>query len=119
LVSIIIQKADVLLLDEPTNHLDQISLEFLQKIIEEYCGIVLFISHDRHFLNMMCNKILEIESNKFTIYSGNYESYKDEKRRLEEKQMQDYVVYQKEKKKWEEWLANMRQRASVYINPAF
>lgn len=118
LAAIILQKADVLLLDEPTNHLDQPSLELLQKVITNHQGIVLFVSHDRHFLNMMCNKIIELDNNKISIYHGNYEWYKTEKERLKQKHREEYVVYQKEKAKREAWMAEMRQRASAKPNPA-
>jgi ATPase subunit of ABC transporter with duplicated ATPase domains len=119
LIAIILQKSDVLLLDEPTNHLDQYSLEMLQKFILEHKWIVLFVSHDRHFLNMMANKILELDAGKFAIFCGNYEDYKQEKERLYQRQLQDYAVFQKEKKKWDAWFADLRQRASVYVNPAW
>lgn len=118
LARILLQNTDVLLLDEPTNHLDQISLELLQKYIMNHPGIVLFISHDRHFLNMMANKILEIEKNNFVVYHGNYEVYKEEKQQRKMRQQEEYIRYKKEKEKWEEWMAKMRQRASVSINPA-
>ncbi len=118
LARILLQEAELLLLDEPTNHLDQSSLEILQKCIMEHPGIVLFVSHDRHFLNMMANKILEIEKNEFVVYQGNYEYYKDEKEHRKMKQQEEYVRYQKEKQKRETWMSEMRQRASVYINPA-
>lgn len=118
LARILLQQAELLLLDEPTNHLDQSSLEILQKCIMEHPWIVLFVSHDRHFLNMMANKILEIEQNKFVVYQGNYEYYKDEKEHRKMKQQEEYVRYQKEKQKRETWMSEMRQRASVYISPA-
>ena len=118
LARILLQEAELLLLDEPTNHLDQSSLEILQKCIMEHPGIVLFVSHDRHFLNMMANKILEIEKDEFMVYQGNYECYKDEKEHRKMKQQEEYVRYQKEKQKRETWMSEMRQRASVYINPA-
>ncbi|MCX6825628.1 MAG: ABC-F family ATP-binding cassette domain-containing protein [candidate division SR1 bacterium] len=118
LARILLQNAEVLLLDEPTNHLDQGSLELLQKCITEHSGIVLFISHDRHFLNMMANKILEIEKNNFIIYHGNYEIYKEEKEKRKMRQQEEYTRYQKEKTKREDWMLEMRQRASVYVNPA-
>ena len=118
LARILLQDADVLLLDEPTNHLDQASLELLQKHITQHVGIVLFVSHDRHFLNMMANKIVEIEKKDFAMYHGNYETYKEEKEQRKMKQQDEYLRYQKEKEKRETWMADMRQRASVYINPA-
>jgi len=118
LARILLQDADLVLLDEPTNHLDQSSLEMLQKRIMEHPGIVLFVSHDRHFLNMMANKILEIEKNNFVIYHGNYEIYKEEKAKRTIIQQAEYVRYQKEKEKRETRMAEMRQRASVYVSPA-
>lgn len=118
LARILLQDAEVLLLDEPTNHLDQSSLEILQKCIVDHSGIVLFVSHDRHFLNMMANKILEIEKNDFIVYHGNYEVYKEEKISRQMRQQDEYIRYQKEKEKRETWMAEMRQRASVYISPA-
>ncbi len=118
LTKILLQDADVLLLDEPTNHLDQASLEILQKRITNHPGIVLFVSHDRHFLNMMANKILEMEKEEFTVYHGNYEIYKEEKEKRKMKQQQEYIIYTKEKEKRETRMTEMRQRASVYINPA-
>lgn len=67
---------------------------------------------------MMANKILEIEKNDFIVYQGNYEYYKEEKQHRQMKQQEEYIRYQKEKEKWETRMAEMRQRASVYINPA-
>lgn len=118
LAKIILSNAELMLLDEPTNHLDQHSLEILQKCILDHQGIVLFVSHDRHFLNMICNKLVEIEDKNIHVYHGNYEIYKAEKQARYEKQMQAHETYQKEKKKRETRMGDMRQRASVYINPA-
>ena len=67
---------------------------------------------------MMANKILEIEKNDFIIYHGNYETYKVEKEQRKMRQQDEYVRYQKEKAKRETRMAEMRQRASTYINPA-
>lgn len=67
---------------------------------------------------MMANKILEIEKNNFIIYHGNYEIYKEEKEKRKMRQQEEYTRYQKEKTKREDWMLEMRQRASVYVNPA-
>lgn len=67
---------------------------------------------------MMANKILEIEKNDFIIYQWNYEYYKEEKEQRKMRQQEEYLRYQKEKAKRETWMAEMRQRASVYISPA-
>jgi ATPase subunit of ABC transporter with duplicated ATPase domains len=67
---------------------------------------------------MICNKIVEIEDQQIQVYHGNYETYKTEKQARYAKQMQAHEDYQKEKKKREAWMAEMRKRASTYINPA-
>ncbi len=118
LIALQMQKPDILLLDEPTNHLDQNSLEKLKKMIANHKWISIFVSHDRHFLNELATKILEIDNGKMTVFHGNYDAYKIEKQALYEKQFQEYMLYQKEKKKRDQWLADLRQRASVYVNPA-
>lgn len=118
LIALKIQKPDILLLDEPTNHLDHHSAQKLKQTIKDHKWISIFVSHDRHFLNELATKILEIDGWKMTVFHGNYETYKTEKQAMYERQFQEYMLYQKEKKKRDQWLADLRQRASVYVNPA-
>ena len=71
-----LSKSNLLLLDEPTNHLDIISREALEDAILEYDGTLMVISHDRYFLDRICNKIFAYEGNgKIHIYTGNYSDY--------------------------------------------
>ena len=65
-----------IILDEPTNHIDITTKELLEEALKDYQGTVIFISHDRYFINKLANKILYIENQKIKEYIGNYEDYK-------------------------------------------
>lgn len=90
LAKTLIIKPDLLLLDEPTNHLDIERIEWLEKYIENFKGAIVIVSHDRYFLDKMCDKILDLESSCGKIYSTNYTGFLEEKERLFEKQMTNY-----------------------------
>ena len=70
-----INNPDILLLDEPTNHIDKDTRELLEEALNEYSGTVLFVSHDRFFINKLANRILNIEDNKIKSYYGNYDDF--------------------------------------------
>lgn len=72
-------EVNLLILDEPTNHLDIESIETLEEALEEFEGTILFISHDRFFINKVCSRVVAIEENKFASYDGNYDFYKNVK----------------------------------------
>jgi ATP-binding cassette subfamily F protein 3 len=74
----------VLILDEPTNHLDLYSKEVLESALIEYEGTLLFISHDRYFLNKMAESMLELTRDGVTAYLGNYDDYVEKKQELAE-----------------------------------
>ena len=90
LAKTLIIKPDLLLLDEPTNHLDIERIEWLENYIENFKGAIVIVSHDRYFLDKMCDKILDLESSSGKIYSTNYTGFLEEKERLFEKQMTNY-----------------------------
>lgn len=90
LAKTLIIKPDLLLLDEPTNHLDIERIEWLENYIENFKGAIVIVSHDRYFLDKMCDKILDLESSCRKIYSTNYTGFLEEKERLFEKQMTNY-----------------------------
>ena len=70
---------NLLLLDEPTNHLDILGKENLEDILSRYDGTILFISHDRYFINKIADSLLIFENNKVTYFNGKYEKYLEEK----------------------------------------
>ena len=75
IAKLLIQRPDVLLLDEPTNHLDIESIQWLEKYLKSYSGIILLISHDRQFLDNITNRTVEISKSKFYDYNCNYSNY--------------------------------------------
>ena len=75
LVQILSSDAQLLLLDEPTNHLDFKRLNILEQYLHLFKGIVVIVTHDRYFLDKVCNKILKIENSKWTVYNSNYSGY--------------------------------------------
>jgi ATP-binding cassette subfamily F protein 3 len=72
LAKILLSAANLLLLDEPTNHLDIASLEWLESYLASFRGAFVVISHDRYFLDKVCNRIFELENGSMRTYSGNY-----------------------------------------------
>jgi ATP-binding cassette subfamily F protein uup len=75
LARVLLKKPDVLLLDEPTNHLDLDTIEWLQDYLQSYAGAVLLITHDRYFLDAICNRVLEIDKQQVHIYDGGYSDF--------------------------------------------
>lgn len=75
LTEVLLKQANLLILDEPTNHLDIASKEVLEDALNEFEGTILFISHDRYFINKVATRVIEIEKNQTNSYQGNYDSY--------------------------------------------
>ena len=92
LAKIMLSNANVLMLDEPTNHLDMYSKEILEDAINQYEGTVIYISHDRYFINRTAQKILELTPNGVKQYLGDYQYY------LEKKQQQKIQLQESETK---------------------
>ena len=94
LASILVQPVHFLLLDEPTNHLDMVSRSVLEEALIKFTGSIICISHDRHFLNKVTNKICEVDKKQLKIYDGNYDYYVWKKAKK-----QNVSIVQKPKKK--------------------
>ncbi|MCI6879389.1 MAG: ABC-F family ATP-binding cassette domain-containing protein [Lachnospiraceae bacterium] len=79
LAKLMLSEANFLILDEPTNHLDIVSKEVLEDALNHYTGTVLFVSHDRYFINTVATRILDLENQGLTNYIGNYDYYLEKK----------------------------------------
>ena len=97
-IKILLVDYDLLLLDEPTNHLDISTIEWLENYLKDYRGTILFISHDRYFLNTLANKILDLENHKIDTYNMSYDNYLKEK---EIKYQNLLAQYEKEEEEME------------------
>jgi ATP-binding cassette subfamily F protein 3 len=75
LARLLLEKPDLLMLDEPTNHLDIEAVEWLERVLREWAGAVLIVSHDRFFLDNTVNTIWEMNPNGLDVYSGNYSAF--------------------------------------------
>ena len=84
LAKLMLEKANVLILDEPTNHLDLDSKEVLENALIDYPGTILFVSHDRYFINRIATKVLELNRHGSVEYLGDYDYYLDKKLEQEE-----------------------------------
>ncbi len=87
--------ADLLLLDEPTNHLDEHSIEDLKKQMKIYKGTIIFVSHDRYFLDSVATKIWSIEEQHLIEYKGNYSTYIEFRKQKRLSQQREYEKQQK------------------------
>ena len=92
----LIDNPDLLLLDEPTNHLDADMVEWLKMTLRERKGATVIVSHDRKFINAICNRLIEIKEGQLTCYGGNYDFYLAERERLIERQMRAYEAQEEE-----------------------
>jgi ATP-binding cassette subfamily F protein 3 len=76
LAKMLIQPAPFLCLDEPTNHLDLASRERLEAALQEFPGTIVFISHDRYFINRLATKVVEVAGGRLTVFLGTYDDYR-------------------------------------------
>ena len=89
LCSLTFEKVNFMILDEPTNHLDIDSREVLEETLSEYDGTLLFVSHDRYFINKVADKVIEIEDCSLKIYDGDYNYYLDEVKKMKERNLKE------------------------------
>ena len=129
LAKLMLEKNNLLILDEPTNHLDITSKQVLEEALENYEGTILFVSHDRYFINKIANKVFDITEEGYNIYLGNYDYYLEKReqekiaKRLKEekvvetkvKEVNDYVLGKEEKRRIRK-LERMRDELIVQID---
>jgi len=84
-----LQGANFLLLDEPTNHLDIESQEFLEQVLRDFDGTILFVSHDRYFIDALATQVWIIEEGQLHVYSGNYSTYLEQMKKMVEAKSSD------------------------------
>ena len=113
LAKLMLEKNNLLILDEPTNHLDITSKQVLEEALENYEGTILFVSHDRYFINKIANKVFDITEEGYSLYLGNYDYYLEKReqekiaKKLKEekvvetkvKEVNDYVLGKEEKRR--------------------
>ena len=75
LALLMLQRDNVLILDEPTNHLDIDSKEMLEQALKDFEGTIIFVSHDRYFINQLANKVFDLNLNGGQMYLGDYQYY--------------------------------------------
>lgn len=105
---LLLMKPELLILDEPTNHLDLSTVEWLEDYLKTYDGTLIFVSHDRYFINHLADKIFEIDDHRIYEYKGNYDFYVNEKRIRYEQQLKAYQRQQKE-------IAKMKRFIEFYM----
>jgi ATP-binding cassette subfamily F protein uup len=104
LASLVLKKPDVLLLDEPTNHLDVYMVEFLEEILLKEKFTLLFISHDRHFIDTIATRVVEVENQGLVSYKGGYRDYLLQKEERMKSLAKSHGTLLKMLKREEEWL---------------
>jgi ATP-binding cassette, subfamily F, member 3 len=112
LAKLLLQNPKLLLLDEPTNHLDLPSIEWLEVYLQSYEGTVMIVSHDRHFLNKMVSKIVEVANKKVYQYTGNYSKYLEQKAERDELQQRAFDNQQSFIKQQEKLIDRFKAKAS-------
>ena len=96
LARLLLTQPDLLMLDEPTNHLDLSSIQWLEDTLKKYRGTVLIISHDRYFMNSVCDCMAEISMRHLVQYEGNYDQFTVKRQADIERQIREYKLQQAE-----------------------
>jgi ATP-binding cassette subfamily F protein 3 len=119
LVRLLLVGPDVLLLDEPDNHLDLPGKIYLEKLVREYKGTVVIVSHDRYLLDAVVSHIAELEDSKLTVFEGDYSSYVIDKEARQARQEQLFRAQQKEIGRLEQAIKRFAIWGKVYDNEKF
>jgi len=104
LCRLLLEKPDLLLLDEPTNHLDIDAITWLEKLMSEFAGALLFVSHDRAFIRALATRIVDLDRGQLREWSGNYDSYVLEKRAALDVESKHAALFDKRLAQEEVWI---------------
>jgi len=104
LAGALLSKTEVLILDEPTNHLDNNMTEWLEEWLKNYKGVLVMVTHDRYFLDLVCNRIVEIDKGKLYSYKTNYEGFLELKAQREEMALSTQAKHQNILRKEIAWI---------------
>lgn len=108
----LMHRADVLLLDEPTNHLDLDAILWLEEWLSKFDGLIMLISHDQEFLDVVCGHILHIEHGKITLYTGNYSQFVRTRSERLAQQQQAFEKQQATRAHLEDYIRRFRAKAT-------
>lgn len=112
LAKLLLMRPSLLMLDEPTNHLDLPSIKWIEEYLDKYEGAVIVVSHDRYFLDNVCNTIVEVSQQKLNLYSGNYSFYLEEKELRNEIQKGAYENQQSQIRQTEKFIERFKAKAT-------
>jgi ATP-binding cassette subfamily F protein 3 len=112
LAKLLLAKPAILLLDEPTNHLDLPSIQWVEKYIANYENAVVVVSHDRQFLDNVCNTTVEVANTKLNYYPGNYSFFVEEKALRNEIQKGAYENQQAQIRQTERFIERFKAKAT-------
>ncbi len=119
LAAVLTRDTQLLILDEPTNHLDVETMEWLEERLKQYTGALLFVSHDREFVDRLATAVAELSADGITVYKGGYLAYREHKQRelraqeaLYKKQEQQKQALQESIRRYSEWFKQAHAAAS-------
>ena len=112
LAKIVLQKPNILILDEPTNHLDLDTINWLENFLVNWDGAIIAISHDKRFLDLVCNKTFELQIDGLEKYYCNYSGYLEERSEREQRKGEEYKRQEKYLKEQNEWIERFRYKAT-------
>lgn len=112
LAVLLLSEPDILLLDEPTNHLDLSMIKWLEEYLASYKGSLICVSHDRYFIDMVTDRILEIDNKKVLSFTGGYEYYAKAKKQIREEELKKALQNEKEYKRQERMIRSLKERGT-------
>jgi ATP-binding cassette subfamily F protein 3 len=115
LAKLLLFNPDLLLLDEPSNHLDLPSLEWLEAYLLNFKGSVVIVSHDRFFIERLCQEIAELEKTKLTVYPGNYSFYEKSKQENIERSQKQWEQQKAERERQQQFIDRFRYKATKAV----